>query len=81
MLTAEPHVPHIQTAEVCGVDGSKALLALADDELACDLWAQSADRRAMACVRLDLAGWQALQALAAEMVRRLAPKDTNGPDH
>ena len=42
---------------------------------------QDKDRERMAGVRLDLAGWQALLALAEEMTRRLAQKDANGPNH
>lgn len=67
MLAPDPHIRQIHAAELQGGDGAKLWAAVHDDEATADLWAQDGDRRNMARVPLDAAGWRALQVLAGEV--------------
>jgi hypothetical protein len=64
MLAAAPTVPHVQSGEVVGLDGTKIWPMLAAPGDRCVLWVVAGD---MAGAQLDLAGVEALQQLLAEV--------------
>lgn len=76
MLVAAPNVPHVLTAEVQGLDGTKVWPMVAEPGDRCVLWVVSGD---MASAQLDLAGVEALQALLAEVAAVMRSAATNTP--
>ena len=81
MLTPERNVPHTLTEVIAGADGGQVVGAMTEEADTANVCVQDKTRASMACAAMNLAGWTALRDLAEEMMRRLAPKDANGPDH
>lgn len=70
-LEPEPTVPHMLRDVLAGLDGGSVMAALPGVDASADLVVQAGDRRSMALVRLDVAGWLALEAMAGKVARRL----------